>query len=109
MIRVSAILSKSRSLFIEACTTTRSSRVKPLESSIMTDRCHSLSFGTPMLSELFFGFMFCQREDHFPHMPDQRVDTTKCSINDFAQIIETSCAATNASLRSRRRLWTSLL
>ena len=42
MMRASATLSNSRSLLIEECTMARSSRVKPLRSSNMSDRCPSL-------------------------------------------------------------------
>ena len=52
MTRASATLSKSRSLLIEACTITHSSRVKPLRSSSMSDRCPSLRCVTDLNSNV---------------------------------------------------------
>ena len=110
MMIASAILSKSRALLIEACTMIRSSCVKPLRSSNMSDRSPSLRWITgsiwtrkiqqPRRRETYcftlspFCLPLCllwirtmSRENHSTHV--------------FTQCVNTLCssAATNASPR----------
>ena len=69
----------------QECPTTSSSR--DILHTLYILSGHGSSRTTP-LADLFFGFVYSQREYHSSHMTNPRVDTTRSSVNNFAQIIE---------------------